>query len=537
MANRFERPNPVAAGNSLNHQLWAFGLAACLFLILAACLTFEVNSSFNHDLAFILVGAKRLIHGGVFGVDVVDPNPPLAWWMAVIPVELAHFTSMTPEFVAVAFTVFLIAVSAALIWRIAGPLTALSAATILAFAPGYDFGQREHWMAALALPWLLLAALARDNREAPVWLRVTAGTLAALGFCLKPYFLIIPLLVEIWVQAQRRSLRSLFRTENCVLAGLGLLYAAIVIALYPSYFSVVLPYAVHAYWAFDNDPFRVVMAFAVKVVLYAVGCILLLREAKYIPSEAKAMGLAALAAFAAALLQMKGWSYHWLPVKVFAGLGCIILLISIRPEKGRRAFLWIALAPILFATFIDAIVGLQTRANAQEQVRRLSTTLQDLAKPGAPVFAFITSPRTVLPAVLRAGDYWDSAACCVQWLPADVRSKELPPKEAILTQEVAAQRFSLLLRHLQKRPPTVVLIDDRPGKLGFNGKHFDYLPYLRRNPAFDRFFASYQEKPSVVGYRVFVRAHNQALLAQVRPERDLPRDVRKSSLSRQSVSF
>jgi len=63
-------------------------------------------------------------------------------------------------------------------------------------AAGYDFGQREHLAVLMSLPYLAVAAL--RLQPAPVsrsW-RSGVALVAAIGFAIKPHFLLVPALVE-----------------------------------------------------------------------------------------------------------------------------------------------------------------------------------------------------------------------------------------------------------------------------------------------------------------------------------------------------
>jgi hypothetical protein len=114
----------------------------------------------------------------------------------------------------------------------------------LMFAPGYDFGQREHLMVILGLPYLS-AAIPRPEPEhgaLPPAMRVFIGIAAGVGFCLKPYFLLIPLLVEAWRWSHLRG-ATFVRIEIIAMALVGAAYVLAVVLFAPEYLSVVVPQA------------------------------------------------------------------------------------------------------------------------------------------------------------------------------------------------------------------------------------------------------------------------------------------------------
>ena len=62
--------------------------------------------------------------------------------------------------------------------------------------PGQDFGEREHLLLLLALPYLLLAAARAVGREIPASHAVAIGLLAAAGLLIKPHFVLLWLAIE-----------------------------------------------------------------------------------------------------------------------------------------------------------------------------------------------------------------------------------------------------------------------------------------------------------------------------------------------------
>ncbi len=79
--------------------------------------------------------------------------------------------------------------------------------------PGQDFGEREHLLLALVVPYLLLAAARASGREIPAAAAVLIGLLAGAAFALKPHFVLLWLAIEVLPSAdpaggamgQRRS--------------------------------------------------------------------------------------------------------------------------------------------------------------------------------------------------------------------------------------------------------------------------------------------------------------------------------------------
>jgi hypothetical protein len=64
------------------------------WLVIGLSVAMQLAVPVNHDAAWVLIGAQRLLEGASFGSGVVDVNPPLAWWISAIPVALAGATGL-----------------------------------------------------------------------------------------------------------------------------------------------------------------------------------------------------------------------------------------------------------------------------------------------------------------------------------------------------------------------------------------------------------------------------------------------------------
>ena len=83
-------------------RLLVTGTIACL-AVGAALLHFF--APINHDEAYFMALAGRLLDGGQFGKDIMDMNPPHVWWISAMPVWLARQTGLRLDVAAAVFTV------------------------------------------------------------------------------------------------------------------------------------------------------------------------------------------------------------------------------------------------------------------------------------------------------------------------------------------------------------------------------------------------------------------------------------------------
>jgi hypothetical protein len=220
-----------------------------------------------------------------------------------------------------------------------------------------DFGQREHLAFAYSLPYILLAVGRLEGRRAPPGIALVAGLAAGVGFALKPYFLAVPLLVELLAALWRRSRRFVFRLEVWALAGVISVYLLTVLIATPAYVFEVVPSIRPVYWGFNNDLGTVLSPISSTLVGFALSILLtLLRK-----GEDRALQWCLIAAaggfLLAYLVQMKGYSYHGLPFRslVLVSLG-LHLYWTIARSRGAGPVARLGPAALAGAAFL-AVIG------------------------------------------------------------------------------------------------------------------------------------------------------------------------------------
>ena len=102
-----------------------------------------------------------------------------------------------------------------------------------------DFGEREHLVLALLLPYVLLVTARREGRILPRSLALAIGAGAALAFALKPHFLLVWLGAEIWLRSDRARRYDRPHPETVLIIGLLAAYGIGIIVLTPEYFGLV----------------------------------------------------------------------------------------------------------------------------------------------------------------------------------------------------------------------------------------------------------------------------------------------------------
>ena len=220
------------------------------------------------DIDWYLYAATRLLDGAhIYHAELADVNPPLIIWISAIAVALGRVFSLGPL---LALKLMLAAtIAASITWCVSlirrsessksdrfYLWLAIALLYFLAFYPRRPeiFAQREHMLAALILPYLVLAAGRLGGKCPSRWEAAAIGLAAATGICLKPYQVVIVLGIETLILWRLRTPRSLIRPELVALALAGIAYCVAVLVFTPDFIFYVAPLARDAYLDHSRVP-------------------------------------------------------------------------------------------------------------------------------------------------------------------------------------------------------------------------------------------------------------------------------------------
>jgi hypothetical protein len=453
----------------------AIGITALLGCALA--LAIQLSRHLNHDVAYMTWVAEQVSRGAVFGIDIRELNPPLAfiiYWPAVWLAELFGF-----DLAVKLSLVALFLASTAVLSRTAPARFLLpSIATLSAFfALGFprEFGQREQIAVLLMAPYV--AGYARSAK----W-NVASGFMAGLGACIKPHFLIVPLLLLAW----RRKIGA----AEWALAFAGLLYAATLVIFFRPYLTEMLPIAKATYAGIhvqSYGPVRALILFAYLAMASAVG--LMAKD-----REAWGFGLAAFGFELAAILQAKLFAYHFLPAWAFLFL-FLAALSSSTTLRIRVAALLVMLAAALqmYEVAVPWFRDVERREETIPQLLQVIDRSRDfLVLSDYPYPAFPTALYAEKPYLGVAGA--DGAVAAVGMLETG-QDRSINPA----VRQLAIQQA---VKELSRRPDLVIVNDNWWGFPGLT-THFDGLAWLDLQPAFHRLWQHYRPAGRVAGYRLF----------------------------------
>jgi hypothetical protein len=514
----------------------------------------EFTTFARPDTAFLLYAAGRVLDGARLYVDVVEINPPLIVALNLPAVALARGLGIADitafRLLTVAALLVLFGFSAWALRVALGPerRVARRLDLLLAFGlfvtPGDDFGQREHLLVALLLPFLLLAAARVDGRSVGRTSALAAGALAGLGIALKPHFLLLWAAVEGYAAWRTRARRP--SSESVVALGTLLAYAALMLLATPEYFRLVALLG-PTYDSFGRYDFVQVLGSAPggpTCLLAALAGLALWRQARH--RSLLGITLVALgAAYLAGAAQHKGWTYHFLPARVLAMLLLGLLLADLRRPLGRpvqRVYAAVAVAvlattvgwSLLLAT--SRATGLDaTRRRQQAQLDRELAAVRRHVAPGSSIYAFSYTINTGFPLVNAGGFRWASRFPHL-WLLEALYHDQLhaaPPLRFRPRSEMGrAERFlnDAVAEDLARNQPELLMVLRNARDVPENAiRRVDYVAYFGRDPRIAAELASYRLVEDYGPYQLYLRA-GSAGRPGVSPTADVGRlDVRPSS--------
>ena len=458
------------------------------FAIVTLVTVIRLAGTVDSDVAWQLWIGQRMLAGAHLYRDILENNPPLWFWMALPVDRLAALLEVRPEAVLIVTMGVLVALSLAAGERLVRGLGSRRrtllfcyGAFVLSAMPWMHIGQREQIVLIATFPYAMLISARRQRERVPLPLAIAIGAGAALGFALKHYFLITPLLLEVWLLTGLRRAWHPIRSETVTIGLVGSFYAAAVILFEGDYFTNVVPLVRLAYGEFGAPSLRYLLG------PYAlVGLALLFfvavhsRSLAFRKSPLASAMLVSAAGFAAAyFIQFKGWPYHSIPLVGCASLALAALLVEVEAPWTARI-----LAPALL------IMPFGLAANEQlHPVLPSPDLIQAVSglRPKEPV-GFLTTESAIPWSVTLQGGYQYPSRYMSFWMMgAIVHNERLgnpDPRLAELGRRVVAETVS----DFTCLPPKRIIISrPRPGENGF-----DILAFFLRDPRMAELLSHYR---------------------------------------------
>ena len=484
------------------------------------------------DVAWQLYLASERLHGSEALRRYVEVNPPLFVWLAIPLVAVAQSLRVEPWHVLVWSTGLAIAASAVISTLIlkrltpgsgVGPLGGLGLAVLVALAvlPGAEFGQREHLALIATLPYAMLTAARASGVSPPPGLSLTAALIGAVGWSLKPHFLVPWLLLEVWLVTQV-GFRRILRVESVVVVGFGLAYGCAVLLLSPDYLrqGLELRETYNHYLAVGPG---LALAMSSRVWLPFAGVVgfLLSRrvDGPRFPLRDASM-VVMLGFWVVVAIQGKGFPYHYVPAQ---GYALVVLVASVglwwwrpltsksRPLVATGALLWATML-VLIGVSVNSVRKHDRGPYVAADYDELVMAVRQQAKGGA-IGVLSSNIASAWPLTTDAGAQ-SALRYPSLWVLAGVYDTELWSGTRVPMFRPLSQRTGVELsfqravtEDLERSRPALLLVLGLDSTVqGFGGAtRLDYLKYLNEDPRFRDFMADYDSLAPIGRLLVFRR--------------------------------
>jgi hypothetical protein len=219
------------------------------------------------------------------------------------------------------------------------------------------------------------------------------------------------------------------------------------------------------------------------------------------------LGLALAGFFIGALVQSKGWGYHWIPSSIISVLVLAVLLLRYLRVNARLA-IGVLTALLILLTTLTARSVASRYAELELRPYRLPFLMELVEREaeGGTLAILSTDMQAAFPLVNHTGVRWGLRFPCL-WPLALFYEPEKPGPFAYHTpptmSDAERYMFESVLEDLSKNRPTLLIIDTAPPAYVLYG--FNYLEYFGQDQRFGELLQSYRELRPLGLFRVFKR--------------------------------
>jgi hypothetical protein len=483
-------------------------LLALLIILLAGVVSCGVLLQIlapDHDNAFHLEIAARMLAGGRYFFDFMELNPPL-YPVLMIPVHgLRALTGLDLYSGFIIWISVAIVASSIAVWSqlpqsldeglVGRTVVTLSVEAVLFFVPGMEFGQRDHLAIVLILPSLSWSAARRCGQPmtATTFAIVTA---AAIGLLIKPFLLFALALPYAVRLLEERDWRGLIEPPVWLLVIVAGLYVVLILTVFPEWLLVARIARV-AYSAYDATAWigrRIVLTAALIAALAIANEVL----GRMNPRErrlGRMLAAGSIGALASYVLQHKDIDYQFIPTRIMLGL--LAGMVALVAAQWAAACAWprwlsagaeivrrhraIALCLVAMALLLRDADG------ARVDARRMDASMRSLAAllnanhigPRVAVFGASAYPayplslyRETLPA-WRFPQPW-----IVPWI---VQQYHAGQGDAPQTVQIETQLRTLIRDDFRRYRPDGIVVDESRNQIALPSG-FDMMAWFRQDP-------------------------------------------------------
>lgn len=488
-----------------------------IFMLLCIVVYYLQDNLYLHkDVAIITHAATQLLQGQTYAHDIFDPNPPIIFYLHWIPIVLAKLTglSILPIFRGYVIVLSIVAIQWSLqlfnklcifnrlpLHKNNYSILAGGLIYILLFLPADAFGQREHFYVILTLPYLFLAACRLHAIQIKGVFTIAIGCMAGIGFAIKPVFLPMLGLIDLFFIYQTRRILGWLRLESLccltILAG----YALMVFWLYPSYFQIILPFwkpyylGIIKHWTIVIDNLSVIWCCS------AIGVYFLTRPHTLLKSI---IVISIFGNIIAYLIPQVNWYYHLYPALAMSCLYFILhfseLVTTIQDKDDFLLTCTMACVILLIPVGESSMRTYHavTYFHDNNSEKQLLALLNQY--PNQNHYMFFSMTHTLYDLELYSQAKQVGCLSFCHW-----EYTRLKPYSIHYINTIRAYALQLITHDLNAKKPGFVIIDN-PSTQRYLGQKIDFSTEYKRDPEFQKAWNHYTYLTSIYPYDVYRRS-------------------------------
>jgi len=538
----------------LHEYLSIHGILAYLLTVLCCmvCTSYIFLQPLGIDTATLLGIAKRVLSGEHLYHDMIMQQTPFSLYYYIIPVWISQLFNIEPVPAFLLFYFVVITTIASLCLYIASSNPAYRQPEKLYFLAvfiplllfiyccfttatdfskkmffwGIAFGQREHLFFILFAPYIFLTINKLHGITDGIRLRVFTGILGLLGCIIKPHFILMYLISELYLAISFKNWRIVLRTESLIILLGSPIAHLLAWAIFPEYFDSL------AFFKASIMAQRIsfVLQLTRSLLVYGLASFLmicvvwLLHRVKQSPIIAETRYLLVLigTGFLLCFIQRTGFNYHGLPM-----YGCMFLLLMFVLLHFRKAstdqnyFMAVIFAAwflLYYSQFLLALPEIADNHSVhQKQMADLRGRFHDKTFM---ILGTDLDPNTLTPYVgwkdishtlsLQVVPYFyidqnkisekinaekiETSPCAKVCTANCAFGIDLPPARyhmpATMPQD-EKQYFDLAINDIVNKKPDLLLVEVTYGMWLFENLHFDFITYFNQDKRFQEAFKHY----------------------------------------------
>jgi len=500
------------SGLSLHRESIPYWIAAGLLIIFYVPWLFL--NPINGDTGFYARAGSLMLDGSRLYRDIVDPNAPPIYLVSIVCVSLGRMVGLAPE---PAFLLTFILILVFVIYRTGRILSRLFPdqpyvppfltvmITYCLFPYVKDmFGEREHILTCMILPWLLASSSDTEVRSRRG--QILDGILAGIGISMKPYFIAAYCAMQLMNLVSKHRRAQVFRLDNILIAAVVGVFAVCTIVFFHGYLFIVR--MALAYHNFPHTLLEVCLN-GTLFLLIAATVLNLSSDSRQPLSKMRNVILAI--GWSMALLMMyqrEGFAYHYYPIGVMAILALATLFLDGIRAAGRGAQRYFAYAMIIALVALGIAQGTQIR-----EMPKMTGPLLPIVKRearGMPILVLSTSLWVSSPLINYSGaslawrfpNMWTLGGLYPEKPAADNPHPYRSRQEMDVYERYLVDSLN---QDVDLHPPQLIIVETGGQKEGFRNGDFDYLDYFLHDPHFAQFFSHYEKLAVVTHYTLYRR--------------------------------